>query len=95
MTSLFSHSLLNDTDRDVRGNYRAFSRGTVHAALPGSGVNDRSSADVRPPRKNYAVVAKCPTRLRKKRSAKKAACYKLCYILINIGPQFCANPIKI
>ena len=37
MTSLFSHSLLNDTDRDVRGNYRAFSRGTVHATLPGKG----------------------------------------------------------
>ena len=31
MTSLFSHSLLNDTDRDVRGAYRAFSRKTVHA----------------------------------------------------------------
>jgi len=58
MTSLFSHSLLNDTDRDVRGAYRAFSRGTVHAALPGKDDNDRSSADVRPPRKNYAVVAK-------------------------------------
>ena len=29
MTSLFSHSLLNDTDRDVRGAYRAFSRGTA------------------------------------------------------------------
>ena len=58
MTSLFSHSLLNDTDRDVRGTYRAFSRGTVHAALPGKDSNDRSSADVRPPRKNYAVVAK-------------------------------------
>ena len=58
MTSLFSHSLLNDTDRDVRGAYRAFSRGTVHAALPGKDSNDRASADVNPPRKNYAVVAK-------------------------------------
>ena len=58
MTSLFSHSLLNDTDRDARGTYRAFSRGKVHAALPGTDNNDRSSADVRPPRKNYAVVAK-------------------------------------
>ena len=58
MTSLFSHSLLNDTDRDVRGAYRAFSRGTVHAALPGKDSNDRASADVSPPRKNYAVVAK-------------------------------------
>ena len=46
MTSLFSHSLLNDTDRDVRGAYRAFSRGKVHGALPGEGGNDRSSANV-------------------------------------------------
>ena len=58
MTSLFTHSLLNDTDRDVRGVYRAFSRGTVHAALPSKDSNDRASADVSPPRKNYAVVAK-------------------------------------
>ncbi|MEL0215921.1 MAG: hypothetical protein VW948_09210, partial [Burkholderiaceae bacterium] len=58
MTSLFTHSLLNDTDRDVRGAYRAFSRGTVHAALPGKDSNDRASADVSPPRKNYSVVAK-------------------------------------
>ena len=58
MTSLFSHSLLNDTDRDVRGAYRAFSRGTVHASLPGKGSNDRASANVSLPRKNYAVVAK-------------------------------------
>ena len=58
MPSLFSHSLLNDTNRDVRGAYRAFSHETVHATLPGKDKNDRSSADVRPPRKNYAVVAK-------------------------------------
>ena len=58
MTSLFSHSLLNDTDRDVRGAYRAFSRKTVHAPLLGKDKNDRSSADVQPPRRNYAVVAK-------------------------------------
>ena len=58
MTSLFAHSLLNETDRDVRNSYQAFSRGTVHAALPSKDSNDRSSADVRPPRKNYAVVAK-------------------------------------
>ena len=58
MTSLFSHSLLSDTDRDVRVTYRAFSRGALDATLPGMGNNDRSSADVRPPRKNYAVVAK-------------------------------------
>ena len=58
MTSLFSHSLLNDTDRDVRGAYTAFSRAKVHAALPGKEYNDRSSADVKPPRKNFSVVAK-------------------------------------
>ena len=58
MTRLFSLSLLNDTDRDVRGASRAFSRGTVHAALPGMDKNDRSSAGVRQPRENYAVVAK-------------------------------------
>ena len=58
MTSLFSHSLLNDTGRDVRGAYKAFSRGAVHATLPSTDGNDRSSADISPPRKNYAVVAK-------------------------------------
>ena len=58
MTSLFSHSLLTDTDRDVRGAYTAFSRAKVHAALPGKEDNDRSSANVKPPRKNFSVVAK-------------------------------------
>ena len=58
MTSLFTHSLLNDTDRDVRGAYRAFSRKTVHAPLLGRDKNDRSSANAQPPRRNYAVVAK-------------------------------------
>ena len=58
MKSLFSHSLLNDTDRDVRGAYRVFSRGTVHAALPGKDTYDGSSANVNPSRKNYAIVAK-------------------------------------
>ena len=58
MVSLFSNSLLNDTDRDVRGAYMAFSRAKVHAALPGKEDNDRSSADVKPPRKNFSVVAK-------------------------------------
>ena len=39
--------------------YRAFSRGTVHAALPGKDSNDRSSANVSATtKKNYAVVAK-------------------------------------
>ncbi len=58
MTGLFSHSLLNDTDRDVRGVYRAFSHRTVHATLPSKEGNDRSSADVSAPRKNYSVAAK-------------------------------------
>ena len=58
MTSLFSHSLLNDTDRDVRGAYKTFSRAKVHAASPGEENNDRSSANVKPPRKNFSVVAK-------------------------------------
>ena len=58
MTSLFSHSLLNDTDRDVRGAYKAFSRGAEHAAVADMGTNDRSSANVSQPREDYAVVAK-------------------------------------
>ena len=58
MTSLFSHSLLNDTDRDVRGAYTVFSRAKVHAALPGKDSNGRSSANVKPPRKNFSVAAK-------------------------------------
>ena len=58
MKSLFSHNLLNNTDRDVRGDYRAFSRATVHAAALDNNRNDSSSADVRPPRENFSVVAK-------------------------------------
>jgi hypothetical protein len=58
MTSLFSNSLLNDTDRDVRGTYKAFSRSKVHAPLPSKKDDDRSSANVKPPRKNFSVVAK-------------------------------------
>ena len=58
MTSLFSHSLLNDTDRDVRGAYKAFSLGTEHAAVANMAINDRSSADVSQLREDYAVVAK-------------------------------------
>ena len=58
MTGLFKHSLLNDTDRDVRGAYRAFSRKTVHAPLLDKDKNDRSSANAQPPQRNYAVVAK-------------------------------------
>ena len=58
MTSLFSHSLLNDTDRDVRGAYKVFSRGAEHAAVADMGTNERSSADVSQPREDYALVAK-------------------------------------
>ena len=58
MTSLFSHSLLNDTDRDVRGAYKVFSHGTEHAAVANMAINDRSSADVSQLREDYAVVAK-------------------------------------
>ena len=58
MKSLFSHNLLNNTDRDVRGDYRAFSRATVHAAALDNNSNDSSSADVSPQRENFSVVAK-------------------------------------
>ena len=58
MTGLFSNSLLDNTDHDLRGAYRAISRGTVHASLPSDDKNDRSSANVSEPRKDYAVVAK-------------------------------------
>ena len=58
MKSLFSHSLLNDTDRDVRGAYRVFSRGTVHAALPGKDTYDGSSANVNPSRKKLCDSCK-------------------------------------
>ena len=58
MTSLFSHSLLINTYRDVRGAYQVFSRGTTHTPLPTESVIDRSSANVSSPRENYSVVAK-------------------------------------
>ena len=58
MTGLFSHSLINGTYRDVLGAYKTFSRGTSHAAIPSEVMNDRFSADVSQPRKNYSVVAK-------------------------------------
>ena len=58
MKSLFSHNLLNNTDRDVRGDYRAFSRATVHVAALDRNSNDSSSADVRQQRRNFSVVAK-------------------------------------
>ena len=58
MKSLFSHNLLNNTDRDVRGDYRVFSRATVHVAALDKNSNDSSSADVRQQRRNFSVVAK-------------------------------------
>lgn len=58
MTSLFTNSLLVDTDRDVRGAYRVFSRETVRAASQAQDINDRSSANISQPRKNFSVVAK-------------------------------------
>ena len=58
MKSLFSHNLLNGTDRDVRGNYRAFSRATLHATALDKNNNDSSLADVSPQRENFSVVAK-------------------------------------
>ena len=56
MTSLFTHSLLVDTDRDVRGAYPAIFG--ERCVLPCGNNNDRSSAELGQPRKNYAVVAK-------------------------------------
>ena len=58
MTGLFTHSLLVDTDRDVRGAYRLFSGDTVRAPLQEQSINDRSSAKLGQPRKNFSVVAK-------------------------------------
>ena len=58
MTGLFTHSLLVDTDRDVRGAYRLFSGDTVRAPLQEQNINDRSSAKLGQPRKNFSVVAK-------------------------------------
>ena len=58
MTSLFSNSLLNDTDRDVRGAYTAFSRTSERAVLPQTGSNDRSMFKREQSRQNFAVIAK-------------------------------------
>ena len=41
MTSLFSNSLLNDTERDVRGAYTTFSRTSERAVSPQTDSNDR------------------------------------------------------
>ena len=58
MTSLFSNSLLNDTDRDVRGAYTAFSRTSERAVLPQTGSNDRLIFKREQSRQNFAVIAK-------------------------------------
>ena len=58
MASSFSHNSLQRHDLHVDGGRPTFSRVTVHTPLPAKDGNDRSSADVRLPRKNYAVVAK-------------------------------------
>ena len=58
MTSLFSNSLLNDTDRDVRGAYTAFSRTSERAVLPQTGSNDRLTFKREQSRQNFAVIAK-------------------------------------
>ena len=58
MTSLFSNSLLNDTDRDVRGAYTAFSRTSERAVSPQTGSNDRLIFKREQSRQNFAVIAK-------------------------------------
>ena len=58
MTSLFSHSLLNDTDRDVRGAYRAFSHKTVHAPCWAETKTTDRQQMLSHLRRNYALVAK-------------------------------------
>ena len=58
MTSLFSNSLLNGTDRDVRGAYTTFSRTSERAVLPQTGSNDRLTFKREQSRQNFAVIAK-------------------------------------
>lgn len=58
MTSLFTHSLLIDTDRDVRGTYKTFSPVSARAIPPPHSINDRTSAKINSQRENFAVVAK-------------------------------------
>ena len=58
MTSLFSHGLLNDTDRNVQGAYKTFSRVSARVPLLRKGSEDRSSATMSPPREDFSVVAK-------------------------------------
>ena len=58
MTSLFSNSLLNGTDRDVRGAYTAFSRTSERAVSPQTDSNDRLVFKREQSRQNFAVIAK-------------------------------------
>ena len=58
MTSLFSNSLLNGTDRDVRGAYTTFSRTSERAVSPQTGSNDRLVFKREQSRQNFAVIAK-------------------------------------
>ncbi len=58
MTSLFSNSLLNGTDRDVRGAYTTFSRTSERAVSPQPDSNDRLAFKRGQSRQNFAVIAK-------------------------------------
>ena len=58
MTSLFVNSLLNDTDRDVRGAYTTFSRTSERAVSPKTDSNDRLVFKPGQSRQNFAVIAK-------------------------------------
>ena len=58
MTSLFSHSLLNDTDRDVRGAYVSFTSASNRVASPQTDSNDNLSVKLNSSRQNFAVIAK-------------------------------------
>ena len=58
MTSLFSNSLLNGTDRDVRGAYTTFSRTSERAVSPQTDSNDRLVFKRGQSRQNFAVIAK-------------------------------------
>ena len=58
MTSLFSNSLLDGTDRDVRGAYTTFSRTSERAVSPQTDSNDRLVFKREQSRQNFAVIAK-------------------------------------
>ena len=58
MTSLFSHSLLNGTERDVRGAYVSFSRASQRMSSPQTDSDDRLLVKLNPSRQNFAVINK-------------------------------------